>query len=34
MVESKTLDEQIKMVHLLQFLEGDALRAVQSYKTV
>ena len=34
MVESKALDEPTKMAHLLQFLEGPALRAMQSYESV
>ena len=33
-MKSKALDEQTKMVRLLQFLEGPALRAVQRYEAV
>ncbi|XP_068750831.1 uncharacterized protein [Montipora capricornis] len=32
LIETKALDEQTKMAHLLQFLEGPALHAVQRYE--
>ena len=34
MVESKALDDPMKMARLLQFLEGPALLAVQRYESV
>lgn len=34
LVESKPLDDTVKMTRLLQFLEGPALTAVQRYETI
>ena len=34
MVDSKVLDEPTKMAHLIQFLDGPALLAVQRYESV